>query len=219
MCGYVQHPEIKSLGPNGEKCKPHTRGLLRRMTIDAGLQLCIGKEVSRFEQSKEDFINNIDDECIHYDGGRVAANETLIAEISARGLRRTTMATGLDRKTIRRVVSGKQVNVSTLGKIVIGLRGADIQFVTDGLGINASAFVTKPSRSKKKGEPRGSRFFLMIANAIENAPAVDAGNPLLLVSVGALNSAIDKNTRYFQLRSRTCIRNTPLFLRHLKAIG
>jgi hypothetical protein len=62
-------------------------------------------------------------------------------------------------------------------------------------------------------------FFLMIANAIENARAVDAGNPLLLVSVGSLNSAIDKNTRYFQLRSRTCIRNPPLFLRHLNAIG
>jgi hypothetical protein len=100
------------------------------MTIDAGLQRCIGKDVSRFVQSKEDFINNVDDECIHYDGSRVAANETLIAEISARGLRRTTMATGLDRKTIRRVVSGKQVKVSTLGKMVIGLRGADIQFVT-----------------------------------------------------------------------------------------
>jgi hypothetical protein len=174
--------------------------------------------VSRFEQGKGDFIENIDDVRIHYDGGRVAANGTLIAEISARGLRRTTMATGLDRKTIRRVVSGKQVKVSTLGKIVIGLRGADIQFVTDGLGINAPAFVTKPSRSKKRRTPWFA-LFLMIANAIENAPAVDAGNPLLLVSVGALNSAIDKNTRYFQLRSRTCIRNPPLFLRHLKAIG
>jgi hypothetical protein len=119
------HPEIKSLGPDGAKCKPHTRGLLRRAVVRAGLQYCIGKEVSRFEQSKGDFIESIDDDCIHYDGGRVAANESLIAEISARGLRRTTMTTGVDRKTIRRVVSGKQVKVSTLGKIVIGLRAAE----------------------------------------------------------------------------------------------
>lgn len=26
LCGYVQHAEIKSLGPDGEKCKAHTRG-------------------------------------------------------------------------------------------------------------------------------------------------------------------------------------------------
>jgi hypothetical protein len=46
-----------------------------KMAINGGLQHCIGKEVSRFEQGKEDFIENIDDVCIHYDGGRVAANE------------------------------------------------------------------------------------------------------------------------------------------------
>jgi hypothetical protein len=109
LCGYIQHPEIKSLGPDGEKCKTHTRGLLRRMTINGGLQHCIGKEVSRFEQGKDDFIENIDDVCIHYDGGRVAANESLVAEISARGLRRTTKETGLDRKTIRAILSGKKV--------------------------------------------------------------------------------------------------------------
>jgi hypothetical protein len=122
LCGYIQHPEIKSLGPDGEKCKAHTRGLLRRMTINGGLQHCIGKEVSRFEQGKDDFIENIDDVCIHYDGGRVAANESLIAEISARGLRKTTKETGLDRKTIRGILNEKRVKASTLAKVVIGLR-------------------------------------------------------------------------------------------------
>src|SRR5713226_6095213 len=51
-----------------------------------GLQRCIGKEISRFEQGKDAFIENIDDMCIHYDGGRVIANESLIAEIRERGL-------------------------------------------------------------------------------------------------------------------------------------
>jgi hypothetical protein len=122
LCGYVQHPEIKSLGPDGEKCKAHTRGLLRRMTINGGLQHCIGKEVSRFEQGKSDFIENIDDVCIHYDGGRVAANESLITEISTRGLRKTTKETGLDRKTIRAIFNRKKVKTSTLVKVVIGMR-------------------------------------------------------------------------------------------------
>jgi hypothetical protein len=125
LCAYVQHPEIKSLGPDGGKCKDHTRGLLRRMTINGGLQHCIGKEVSRFEQGKDDFIENIDDVSIHYDGGRVAANESLVAEISIRGLRKTTKETGLDRKTIRAVLNGKKVKASTLAKVVIGLRSQE----------------------------------------------------------------------------------------------
>jgi hypothetical protein len=122
LSGYIQHPEIKSLGPDGKKCRAETRGLLRRMTINGGLQHCIGKEVSRFEQGKGDFIENIDDVCIHYDGGLVTANEVLIAEITARGLRKTTKETGLDRKTIRAMLNGKKLKASTLAKVVIGMR-------------------------------------------------------------------------------------------------
>ena len=93
------------------------------MTINGGLQHCIGKEVSKFVQGTNDFMENIDDACIHYDGGRVAANEALIGEISGRGLRNTTKGTGLDRKTVRAVLKGKKVKISTLAKIVAGLRG------------------------------------------------------------------------------------------------
>jgi len=121
LCGYIQHAEIKSLGPDGEKCQAHTRGLLRRMTINGGLQHSIGKEVSRFEQDQSDFIENIDDVCIHYDGGRVAANESLLAEISKRGLRKTTKETGLDRKTIRAIQKGNKVKASTLAKVAAGV--------------------------------------------------------------------------------------------------
>jgi hypothetical protein len=60
--------------------------------------------------------------CIHYDGGRVAANEDLVAEINARGLRKTAKETGLDRKTIRAILNGKKVKASTLVKMVMGLR-------------------------------------------------------------------------------------------------
>jgi len=150
LCGHVQHAEVKSLGPNGEKCRAHTRGLLRRMTINGGLPHCIGKEVSRFEQGKDDFIENIDDVCIHYDGGRVAANESLIAEISARGLRKTTKQTGLDRKTIRAILKGKKVKISTLAKVVRGLREEEKRSVR---------WLTKTWNERKSGsgctDPKG----------------------------------------------------------------
>ena len=34
LCGYTQHPEIKSFGPNGEKCTADIRGLLLRMAVN-----------------------------------------------------------------------------------------------------------------------------------------------------------------------------------------
>jgi hypothetical protein len=92
------------------------------MAVNGGLQHCIGKEVSRFEQGHYDFIESIDDACIHYDGGRVVASEGLRDEIKTRGQRRTTRETGLDRKTVRAIVKGKKVKASTLAKVVIGLR-------------------------------------------------------------------------------------------------
>lgn len=121
LCGYIQHPEIKSLGPNGEKCKPETRGLLKRISIKGGLQHAIGKEISRFEQGQDDFIENKDDACIRYEGGRVAANGSLIAEIKERGLRKTTKQTGLDRKTIRAILNGRKVKGSTIAKVITGI--------------------------------------------------------------------------------------------------
>ena len=55
-------------------------------------------------------------------GGRVAASEGFIAEIRARGLRRTTRESGLDRKTIRDILNGEKVKALTLAKLANGLR-------------------------------------------------------------------------------------------------
>lgn len=69
-----------------------------------------------------DFIESVDDMCIHYDGGSVAANEALKAEIRDRGIRKATNQTKLDRKTIRALLKGKKVKASTLAKVVLELR-------------------------------------------------------------------------------------------------
>jgi hypothetical protein len=77
-----------------------------------------------FRQGKDDFIENIDDMSIHYDGGRVAANEALKAEIKERGLRNSTKQTKRDRTTIRKILNGEKVKASTLARVVMGMREA-----------------------------------------------------------------------------------------------
>jgi hypothetical protein len=52
---HFLHPEDKSLSPNGEFCRPYTRGLLLRRPIEAIIPLIpIGKEVERRSQEGED---------------------------------------------------------------------------------------------------------------------------------------------------------------------
>jgi len=65
--------------------------------------------------------------CIYYDGGRVADSETLLAEIAAHGLRKTTKETARDRQTIRAILKGKKVKASTLAKVAVGIRKAKLE--------------------------------------------------------------------------------------------
>ncbi len=51
---YRQHPEAKSLGPDGEPCKADTRGLLGRSHIVAGRHRRIGKESDRRWEEGDD---------------------------------------------------------------------------------------------------------------------------------------------------------------------
>src|SRR5579864_7944391 len=52
---YQNHPEAKSLGPNGNACEPDTRGLLQRAHIIANLPLIyIGKESDKHWEEGED---------------------------------------------------------------------------------------------------------------------------------------------------------------------
>jgi hypothetical protein len=51
---YMQHPEAKSLGPDGKLCKGDTRGLLGRAHIIAGKHRRIGKESDRRWEEGDD---------------------------------------------------------------------------------------------------------------------------------------------------------------------
>ncbi len=123
LCGYIQHPEIKSLGPDGEKCSCRNAwSLTKNSNIGAAYITPSGRKFHDLSKAKTILSKISRTACIRYDGGRVAANESLKAEIKKLGLRKTTKETGLDRKTIRAVLTGEKVKVSTLAKVVNGLQ-------------------------------------------------------------------------------------------------
>jgi hypothetical protein len=52
LAKYETHPEMKSLGPNGEVCGRSTIGLLQRRPMTAGKIILIGKEANRIEERR-----------------------------------------------------------------------------------------------------------------------------------------------------------------------
>jgi hypothetical protein len=74
---YVKNPESKFNGPDGNQCRPWTRGILQRMHVVAREQRYCGKELKRkLEQGPID--HEVEFKCKVYDNGRVVADpETL----------------------------------------------------------------------------------------------------------------------------------------------
>jgi hypothetical protein len=76
---YLQHPEVKSLAPDGSVCVGRTCGLLRRSIIVASELVSIGKETDRHWEQGED-PSMIDSKIHLYD----APNKMCAADSSER---------------------------------------------------------------------------------------------------------------------------------------
>jgi hypothetical protein len=132
---YTQHPEAKSLAPDGSPCTGTTRGLLRRRPIEAITPFrFIGKEVDRRMQDDLNVFSDV--RPIEYqpvvqsqprrleiwpEGHHYIARtlEKTLEKLSTKELARKT---GLDRNTIRRVRRGNRVRRRTrvrLSKVLI----------------------------------------------------------------------------------------------------
>jgi hypothetical protein len=60
--------------------------------------------------------------CIHYDGGRIPANQILPEAMNTASLRQLAKGTGLHKETIFAIRRGQKVKASTLAKVWVGLR-------------------------------------------------------------------------------------------------
>ena len=114
---YQNHPEAKSLGPDGKLCEFDTSGLLQRAHIVAGEHIPIGKESDRHWEQSED-ISLLEFKAIQYKRGGTltATDEQLkrIANVPKRGFIRR----GINQHTLEKICNEEDVRASKLAKVL-----------------------------------------------------------------------------------------------------
>jgi len=122
---YIQHPETKSLGPDGKACTSETRGLLQRANITAGQIRYIDKETSSMWAEGDDLSVFTDSDetgfrVIEYGKNRkVVLPDSFKAEIEEIGLRELRRR-GIGQHTIEKALHA-HVRVNTYRKIVAAI--------------------------------------------------------------------------------------------------
>jgi hypothetical protein len=114
---YQNHPEAKSLGPDGESCKIDTQGLLQRAHIVAGEHIKIGKESDRLWEQGED-VNLLEFKSIQYRRrGKIVATEEQLQRI-AMVPKREFMRRGINQHILEKICRKDPVWVSKLTKVL-----------------------------------------------------------------------------------------------------
>jgi hypothetical protein len=110
---YQEHPEAKSLAPDGGPCEAGTRGLLQRAHITAGEFRYVGKETDRKWEEGDD-ISVLEFKATEFGRAKMVVAETSIAdEIRTIGIRQTMKLTKMSQHTIEKLIRGKAVKRKT----------------------------------------------------------------------------------------------------------
>jgi hypothetical protein len=117
---YMQHPEAKSLGPDGKPCTSDTRGLLGRAHIIAGKHRRIGKESDRRWEEGDDLESLLSVPFEYEQPGEEAedhtltrASEGLIRVIKKIGIRKLVRI-GFGRRMLEKICRRQPVSIFTL---------------------------------------------------------------------------------------------------------
>lgn len=113
---YQNHPEAKSLGPDGKPCNSETRGLLQRAYIVANWPpVPIGKESDKHWEEGED-LSLLEFQTIQYrPKGNAVANPEELAWI-AKVPKREFMRRGINQHTLEKICAGEPVRALKLAK-------------------------------------------------------------------------------------------------------
>ena len=116
---YQEHPEAKSLAPDGSPCKADTSGLLQRAHIVAGDLRFIGKETDR-KWEEGDEISILEFRTTEYGrSGKVVADGEIKNKITEIGINKCARESGFDRKNfIRKLVRGIPVKRNSYNEFV-----------------------------------------------------------------------------------------------------
>jgi hypothetical protein len=116
---YQQHPEEKSLAPDGKPCEADAKGLLKRANVIAGKTRYIGKETDR-KWEEGDEISILDFASIEYGRkGKVIASEGIKIAIQQIGINKCARESRFDRKNfIRKLVRGVPVKRNSYDEFV-----------------------------------------------------------------------------------------------------
>lgn len=119
---HYQHPEDKSLGPDGKRCGQYTSGLLHRRPVRAMTPFeFIGKEVERRAQEGEDISVIEGGGPIKYQAGQTAktraADALLVKKLWQFSIRQLVKASGLSRDTIIQARRGARLHPETRARL------------------------------------------------------------------------------------------------------
>jgi hypothetical protein len=115
---YQNHPEAKSLGPDGRTCEFDTRGLLQRAHIVANWPpIYIGKESDKHWEEGED-LSLMEFKAIEYKrrGNAIATDEQLVRIVNVP--KREFMRRGINQHTLEKICRRVPVRVSRLAKVL-----------------------------------------------------------------------------------------------------
>jgi hypothetical protein len=125
---YQNHPEAKSLGPDGKACEFDTRGLLQRAHIVANWPpIYIGKESDRHWDEGED-LSLLNFKTIQYrpKGNAVATSEQLarIANVP----KREFMRRGINQHTLEKICKPEAVRANKLAECLKVLEEYEMEY-------------------------------------------------------------------------------------------
>jgi hypothetical protein len=120
---YQEHPEAKSLAPDGSPCQADTRGLLRRVHVTAGELRYVGKETDRKWEEGDD-ISVLEFKATEYGRAtKVVATEEVKNDIKKIGIKKCARESGFTRFFVRKLLRGRTVRRRSYDQFVRWLRG------------------------------------------------------------------------------------------------
>jgi hypothetical protein len=126
---YQEHPEAKSLAPDGTPCEAGTCGLLQRAHIIAGEFRFVGKETDRKWEEGDD-LSVLEFKATEFGRAKrvVVATEDIKTEIKRIGINKCARESGFDRKNfVRKLLRGLPVKRNSYDEFVRWLQGRKVE--------------------------------------------------------------------------------------------